>query len=669
MVTTVTHDQWVNRNAPIPPVLPADIHHWTFTFDETLQNGHFLNGVPWVVAPSGCTLRTTTPTSPTGPPGTGYLNGIQIGGRGNTISQGIDYRVGPGGQEYSSALSQTLPILNLQPNQVVIIGESRMNSGDTQEYIHGSTGYGNLNYAGMCFILDYVPSTTAFAPPWGGAPALRSSLLYDTSQIQWSRLPNLPLPASTARVPANTGSWAPIPRQTRFWTRSPWLDLLNNWEAGVYEGARHEPTYGQVWMAVISQCMTRCMFESPDPSNDLGQTVINLIQHGIDSWALMLDGRSGGADGGHMRGRKFLAAFAKLMLGTTWDLNTPTTGTPGAPSGLRWCEDEMFFYDNTDDFTGGRAKWCKHTGTTDLGGGRGHQQWAPSTPWAGQRSPGATAAFYLEGGYHIQNVAPTVGAVFCMWMLGAFQNLGYGKAITHTRGNNSTPPGHLVAAADISYDPAIALFEFFDRYMSQSNAAVIAEYLAGAGIPWSFDSGQDLDVGDCTNFARECWYAYRWKLGPPDGWQVLGRGPTDVQAIGVIDNQLPLLITVLPALPSASIKFHVYGCPLAASITSVEMLSSFPKKLPVLFVSPPAGTTYYAWYGGTASGTVPPDADSAQDVTPTSTAMALPNAYGYTSLTLVLPATTNLQTTFLFQVRFNMVDLTTRTTNAMLCLL
>jgi hypothetical protein len=259
----------------------------TWTFDKAYPCGQFITGDWWCVGP--LTVTSTSP-EPTGTRHGSMLNPVG--------SQGYDSRAG----SYDASKTISFP-LALSPSQSLV---SSISHPEESECTQGSSPGWNT-YDGACqrgpiatqavfTVVSEAQPPGTFRPPYAGdaKPLLR------VSDVNWSLLPDLPVPAS-----------APDAVEVLRHVERPWIDHLNSWTMQHGCATLNMYCYGREIGNVVATVSQFVLLDTPERDD----VAVRLIQLGIDNYGVLQAGGGWKSDGGHFNGRKWPIMFAGAMLG------------------------------------------------------------------------------------------------------------------------------------------------------------------------------------------------------------------------------------------------------------------------------------------------------------------------------------------------------------------
>ncbi|UCD07012.1 MAG: hypothetical protein JSW41_04225, partial [Candidatus Aenigmatarchaeota archaeon] len=210
-----------------------------------------------------------------------------------------------------------------------------------------------LDTAAVLTVLNTAPAPGTFRPSYANS----SKTLYNIAQIQWDKLPSLPVPPGV-NLPEDLalGDF----NDQRFMVR-PWIDHgpkgsgskihpINNMRPYAPAGTIYPPELADMSMLVLMDI----------PERD--ELLIRFLQLGIDIYPIALQNDNEGwrAHGGGNNGRKWPILFAGIMLDNTGMQNPPETVNFAGRLGpvRRFAEDGFTFYGTaTVNYTSGKPLW------------------------------------------------------------------------------------------------------------------------------------------------------------------------------------------------------------------------------------------------------------------------------------------------------------------------
>jgi hypothetical protein len=181
-----------------------------------------------------------------------------------------------------------------------------------------------------------------FRPPYARPARVAISasdpLLFDFANIpaaKWAELPGL----SSSGI---SGLETIAATQNRI--RGPWIDITNSYNGWCSPVNQMQP-YGRDVCADIGAVCTQLCFNYS--AADLQLLAAYLIQYGIDTYGVILDGGAFNANGGAASGRKMGVIFAAEMLGSSALASVPRTITAGGTAYFTFQEDgQTYSYDD-----------------------------------------------------------------------------------------------------------------------------------------------------------------------------------------------------------------------------------------------------------------------------------------------------------------------------------
>ena len=267
-------------------------HGITWTFDQPVSAGQFVNGDHWVVGP--VTITAINPPSITEEGRT--LNGSMINPEIGEM-QGYDSsRFGPAAYDpkYEDALNVAANIasgtpLLVPPGSSLISTISHPEAGKRPQ----------VSGAAILTVLEAPAPEGSFRPPQTGSD---KSLRWNISQIDWSKLKSLPAPAET-----------PDLEKIASRLERPWIVQNPNWTGGFIHPDGNQPPYGRDISMALSDALLMANLDFPKAEKQ--DLVIRLVQYGIDVYGAARDGAIWVGYGGHNQGRKMPLIFAGILLG------------------------------------------------------------------------------------------------------------------------------------------------------------------------------------------------------------------------------------------------------------------------------------------------------------------------------------------------------------------
>jgi hypothetical protein len=263
----------------------------TVTLDKEYTMGQYITGDYWVVDPgSGVTISATSHT-----PVAGVNSGESLTKNPRWDMQAYDSRIGDYDGSYALALPGTL-----HAGDTVVINTSLANVTD-MTYLYSAI---------ILNVVDVSQASTKFRPPYVRpsrvAKSANDTLVFDYASItsdKWNELPRK----------ARAGiSGLPTIAETQALIRGPWLDNTRGSWCNLCHPRHQESGYGRDFCADVSAVCTQLSLDYD--LADLQLLATYLIQVGIDTYGLVMDGGSFNAGGGISSGRKIPLIFAAEML-------------------------------------------------------------------------------------------------------------------------------------------------------------------------------------------------------------------------------------------------------------------------------------------------------------------------------------------------------------------
>lgn len=262
----------------------------TWTFAEPVTYGQFAGGDYWVIGP----VQITSIDPPSAEVDGRTKNGSMLN-PGLGMTQGYDSAMyGNYGPAYSADLNVALGVSAASP-LTVPPGSSLISSIS----IDAAGNRPQLKTAAVLTVLSLAPSEGSFRPPYFGTD---KTVRYNVSQLDYSKLPRL-APVAGAPTPASqAGNF-----------QRPWLEHVLSWTGRYCHPADNMPDYGRDMANRIGNAAMALLLDYPDAEKrDL---LVNLVQYGIDLYAIAQGGGTWEDLGGHMHGRKLPIMLAGLVLG------------------------------------------------------------------------------------------------------------------------------------------------------------------------------------------------------------------------------------------------------------------------------------------------------------------------------------------------------------------
>ena len=418
----------------------------TWKFDKKVPVGQFVTGDYYVVGPAKVLEVTPAPTGT----GTAFRNGSMLNPP-VTVYTAYDGRFD---NDFRENLITRYP-LELKPGDSLVSTIS-LEVGEPIEKLPGNEP-GRLKAAAVLTCLAQAVSADTFRP---GYCDQKKDNFHRAAEIHWELLPSVPAPTSKPNW-----SW---PELERVFQR-PWIDHVYSWESREVHPAENMPGYGYRLAWVVSEAaLELCTDASRDQKTRLCQ---EMIQVGIDNWAIAKRGKRGEAggwisQGGFGPGRKFPIVLAAVMLQDQEMMNIKKNAPETA-----FGEDEATEFGRT--WTGANVCYTGQfpaTGTPDRGP---YENLYPSI-WPGP--------------------SPTLGEAY---RRGSSFSSSIGAALAV----------HLMKAEKVwDYD---AFFAYMDRWMYEDDSEAVKSIKIALGVAYGHRAGSHrLDA-----FTDEMWANCRQIVG------------------------------------------------------------------------------------------------------------------------------------------------------------
>ena len=394
----------------------------TWTFDQAMPCGQFVNGDWYVVGGANVIAISPAPT-----PG---RDGSVLNLTTNAGKTGFDDRLEAGRYDASY---DVYPTVSLTPGDALISSVSVETVGTIPNMLRPADHSANpiQTAAILTCMAAEVPADT-FRPSYCDRD---HSNLYQAGDLQRSLLPNLPRDGITMRHEMGSLSMS----IATDWFQRPWVDTITYGFAAPMENM---PVYGrEVARAAGIGSLMLCTDYSQAEKEQL---LVNMVQVGIDLWGIAEAGGHPGwyAHGGHNSGRKWLISFAGMMLGDA-NMAAPSQTYPD----LALQEDMQTMYDNC--WTGANTVYAGHFGSE---GHPSHPDWGPYEHLYPSDWPGDIGESYRRCCTSIA----WVGEALAARMLGAMDEWDHQ-----------------------------AFFDYVDRWMTEDDSNHIQIILAERGVDYS----------------------------------------------------------------------------------------------------------------------------------------------------------------------------------------
>lgn len=354
------------QSSQLPQLKAVSQYGITWTFEEPVRVGQFINGDYYVVGP--VTVTNIDPRPLIGaevpeselveaekkriPSGKFIRNGSMLN---PPAKQVVAYDTGV--RNYSKPDLVAVPPLVLKPGDSLVSTIS-LKVGEKVQFPYYSEGkmreqHDNspVKTAAILTCVAEPQLADAFRPSYGD----RQQKIYLARNLKPDLLPRLKPPPNTADV--------------EIWIRIYQRPWVNTCFFGFEQPMENMPHYGQ-WVGQ-AQSMGGLMLMLDLPPAKKERLLINMVQVGIDYWGLVRNGHPGWQGwGGHGSGRKFPIVFAGLLLGDH-EMASITKTYPKVEFG----EDNQTMYG--EGWTGARALFAGHSGIQSATGKPERPQWGP----------------------------------------------------------------------------------------------------------------------------------------------------------------------------------------------------------------------------------------------------------------------------------------------------
>jgi hypothetical protein len=501
----------------------------TWTFNQTVPVGRFVNGDYYVAGPVTVVNISPLPTPANGRHG----SVLDMPVTNNSVSP-FDNRVSA--NRYAPQL-RVYPPVSMNPGDALISSISVNQIGDFPPWLREGeeTPVSPVRTVSVLTCLPEAVSPDAFRPSY----ADRTQRIYHADSLRRYLLPRLPKVTHT-----------PDPAVFASHFRRPWLEICF---FGFDAAVEYQATYGrEVGRSVGLATLLLMLDFSPAEKEDL---LINIVQYGIDLWGIARSGYFGWpAHGGHGTGRKWPIVFAGLMLG---DRNMESPG--GAYPDLRFGEDMQTMYD--DGWTGADVVYAGHQGVW-------HGVPVSSTPSWGPYE-------------HLQpSLWESTFSGDPQWHIGE----DYRRCCTSIAWVGEGLAARIMHAESLWNHSAF--FDYVDRWMTEDDETAVATIESQAGLDYSADWERQGQAWDA--FVDEMWSAYRNNLPqaaaalPPQlpsttrlyqnfpnpfnpettiGYELSTPCRTTIQVFDVLGRRIATLVDRMEGPGYRSVKFSADGRP------------------------------------------------------------------------------------------------------------
>jgi hypothetical protein len=288
----------VTANAPPPPppgtASSITKDGITWTFNQAVPVGQFVNGDYYVVGPVTITAIDPPPTT-SAPYENGSVKNLP------TVNQksGFDSRLNDGTDEswWFDATLRSYPPISLKPGDALVSSISLSQIHTYVEVMRASDMSASpVKTVSVLTVLAAAPTADAFRPSYCD----RSQTIYHANSLQRNLLPSLAQP--------NPGNTPPI-SQFETWYRRPWIDT----NPFLFDApADYMPSYGQ--HVAFADSYAALLLELDFPADQKVNLTNYFVQYGIDLYGCLNAGVGWPAFGGHRSGRKLPIVFAGILL-------------------------------------------------------------------------------------------------------------------------------------------------------------------------------------------------------------------------------------------------------------------------------------------------------------------------------------------------------------------
>lgn len=261
----------------------------TWTFDQPVLSGRFVNGDWWVQGP----VSIVAISPPSTLDGERIRHGSMLNPDPKLLTQGYDNSMFGDSGRYERArnlafgVSQQQP-LQLQPGSSLVSTISQSQPGLMPQ----------LESCAVLTCLAEPPPPNSFRPPYCGTD---KRCRWRADQLDLDTLP---------RIEAVEG--APSLRDLVERFQHTWLDHLPGWTGAYLHPRANMPDYGRTIADLVGQAGLALLLDHP--ANAKRPLVIALVQLGIDVHGIVQNGGRFLADGGSGAGRKFPLLLAASLL-------------------------------------------------------------------------------------------------------------------------------------------------------------------------------------------------------------------------------------------------------------------------------------------------------------------------------------------------------------------
>ena len=323
-------------NQAVSPAATAVTHHGiTWTFGKDRPTGQFVTGDYWVVGPVAVVRISTDLHARTFRPGPDD-DGSMVNPKADSL-QGYDgslksYRAHlnaarPHGRPLGTANPLVLPPHSSLVSMVswLYTSEKHKELGTPRFNGHTKAPRPVTRRGAILTVLPKAPPAGSFRPAYCGKD---KTVRFHVGDLDYTQLLNLsPVP--------NT----PDPGQLAKQMTRPWIDHVHEYAGAMLHPSENMPNYGRDMAKIVSQMALLANLDFSKLPNRPGkaETVIPLVQYGIDSVGIADAGGGWPENGGHGLGRKLPILLAGALLNDPHMLKVGSWKT-------RFQDDEQTFY-------------------------------------------------------------------------------------------------------------------------------------------------------------------------------------------------------------------------------------------------------------------------------------------------------------------------------------
>lgn len=323
----------------------------TWTFDSSYKVGQYITGDWWVLAPSGMTVNSVSPTP------TSTRNGSVK----NPLTQtatGFDSRVS---NNDMGNIAESFPLAMAAGDSLVSTISSPETVDSEEDVIGKFTTKAYLSGAEVLTVVATEPSATAFRPQYSGNG---TKTTYDFADVDTSLLPELADAGGAIKYNAQGGTdMEAIERQFS----RPWIFVGSDFVGRQVHPKQNMPDYHEYVYEVISDASLKLLTDGWTQ-----EALVGFIQAGIDNYYCALTGTPDSS------GNKWLSIFAGIMLDVAamrGDLRSYRTGLMAyyISDGTSSITSSVVTAGET--WTGSTVGWRQDPGDTE------HEHLDPATEW------------------------------------------------------------------------------------------------------------------------------------------------------------------------------------------------------------------------------------------------------------------------------------------------